>query len=71
MNNISNKNKIYLYAFFLFIIAFRFTDSLISSYKSANYDYLTLISSAVLILFAIMQIVHFSKNPNDKSNKQP
>ncbi len=64
MNFMSNKQKLYLYAVLLFIMAFTLTTSLISSIKTNTFDYFRLITKAILLIFCIVQIVHHAKIEN-------
>ncbi len=65
MNSLSNKQKMYIYVFLLFVLTFALTSDLITSFKNNEFNYFKIIIKAILIIYSTFQIVHFAKIENN------
>ena len=63
---ISNQTKIYIFTGLLFVSVFITTTYLIKGFKNDNFDYIWIITSLLMSLNLIRQIIKFSKIENNK-----
>ena len=63
---ISNQTKIYIFTGLLFVSVFITTTYLIKGFKNDNFDYIWIITSLLMSLNLIRQIIKLSKIENNK-----
>jgi hypothetical protein len=62
----TNKVKIYLYAFLLMLFTFSFALHVINGFKSGEFEYIRILISFFAVGLALYQIVTLSKLENKK-----
>jgi|688.fasta_scaffold2339260_1 hypothetical protein len=65
---ISNTTLIYLYAIALFVMTFLLAKSIITSFKTNDYDYFKLIANGLIMLYFIIKIVKLGKEQNNQDS---
>jgi hypothetical protein len=66
---LDNKTILYIYVGVLFILTYLFTNRLITSFKTQDFDYLRLSVNLVLLIYMIIKVVKLGKLENDKTNE--
>ncbi len=65
---ISKTTLIYLYAIALFVMTFLLAKSIITSFKTNDYDYFKLITNGLIMLYFIIKIVKLGKEQNNEDS---